>query len=98
MLDTAQEYHWDGAIPYKEKSLTNIENRIKSFGNHGSGTISVRRVDGSGHSMHFSRLSDGSIEVQDGQIAKTYSSIGQALSAEGHDFNQFCKTNPEFKF
>lgn len=91
MLDTANEYHWDGAIPYKEKSLTNIENRIKSFGNHGSGTISVRRADGSGHSMHFSRLKDGSIEVQDGQIAKTYSSIGEALNAEGHDFNQFCK-------
>jgi len=91
MLDTAQEYHWDGAIPYKEKSLTNIENRIKSFGNHGSGTISIRRADGSGHSMHFSRLKNGSIEVQDGQIGKTYSSISEALSAEGHDFNQFCK-------
>ena len=91
MLSSAAEYHWDGAIPYKEKSLTNIENRIKSFGNHGSGTIGVCRADGSGHSMHFSRLSDGSIEVQDGQIGKTYSSIGEALSAEGHDFNQFCK-------
>lgn len=91
MLGTAQEYHWDGAIPYKEKSLANIENRIKKFGNHASGTIGVRRSDGSGHSMHFSRLKDGTIQVQDGQIGKTYSSIGEALKAEGHDFNQFCK-------
>lgn len=91
MLNTAQEYHWDGAIPYKEKSLENIERRIKSFGNHGSGTISVRRKDGSGHSMHFSAISGGRIEVQDGQIGKTYSSIQEALSAEGHDFDQFCK-------
>lgn len=90
MLSTATEYHWDGAIPYKEKSLENIERRIKSFGNHGSGTISVRRADGTGHSMHFSATNKG-IEVQDGQIAKTYNSISEALSAEGHDFNQFCK-------
>lgn len=91
MLSTAQEYHWDGAIPYKEKSLENIERRIKSFGNHGSGTIGVRRADGSGHSMHFSAIAGGGVEVQDGQIAKTYNSIAEALTAEGHDFNQFCK-------
>lgn len=91
MLDTATEYHWDGAIPYKEKSLENIERRIKSFGNHGSGTISVRRADGSGHSMHFSAIAGGGVEVQDGQIAKTYNSIAEALTTEGHDFDQFCK-------
>lgn len=91
MLSTATEYHWDGAIPYKEKSLENIERRIKSFGNHGSGTIGVRRADGSGHSMHFSAIAGGGVEVQDGQTAETYNSIAEALTAEGHDFNQFCK-------
>lgn len=95
MLTTANEYHWDGAISYKEKSYANIENRIKKFGNKGSGVISIRRSDGSGHAMHFSTCLDENtgqrrIEVQDGQNGKIYRNLQQALEHEGHDPNQFC--------
>lgn len=90
MLNSATQYHWDGATVYKEKSYSNIENRIKKFGNHGSGTIGIRRADGSGHSMHFSTISGGKIQVQDGQNGKIYDTLESALSAEGHDPNQFC--------
>ncbi len=89
MLSSAIEYHWDGAVAYKEKSYENIERKIKSFGNHGSGTISIRRSDGSGHAMHFSVVKDR-IEVQDGQIARVYRTLQEALRAEAHDPNQFC--------
>lgn len=90
MLNSATSYHWDGATVYKEKSYSSIENRIKKFGNHGSGTIGIRRADGSGHSMHFSAISGGRIEVQDGQNGRIYSSLSAALTAEGHDPTQFC--------
>ena len=95
MLSSANEYHWDGAISYKEKSYDSIENRIKKFGNKGSGVISIRRADGSGHAMHFSTCLDENtgqrrIEVQDGQTGKIYRHLKQALDAEGHDPNQFC--------
>lgn len=96
MFDSANEYHWDGAIPYKEKSYENIENRIKSFGNKASGVISIRRADGSGHAMHFSSVKDAAtgerrIEVQDGQVAKVYKNLSEALTRQGHDPTQFCK-------
>lgn len=89
MLSSATQYHWDGAVAYKEKSYENIERRIKSFGNHGSGTIGIRRADGSGHSMHFTNVK-GRIEVQDGQNYRVYRTLTDALKAEGHDPNQFC--------
>ena len=90
MLNTATQYHWDGSIPYKEKSYENIERRIKSFGNKGSGTIGIRRADGSGHSMHFTTVKGGRIEVQDGQNGRVYDNLVDALKAEHHDPNQFC--------
>lgn len=89
MLSSAPSYHWDGAVSYKEKSYDNIEKKILSFGNKGSGTIGIRRSDGSGHAMHFSVV-NGHVEVQDGQIGKVYSSLKDALTAESHDENQFC--------
>lgn len=89
MLNSATQYHWDGAVTYKEKSYDNIERKIKSFGNHGSGTIGIRRVDGSGHSMHFTVVK-GRVEVQDGQTGKIYRNLSDALSSESHDPNQFC--------
>lgn len=89
MLSSATAYHWDGAVVYKEKSYANIENKIKSFGNHGSGTIGIRRSDGSGHSMHFTVIK-GRVEVQDGQNGRVYHTIQEALKAESHDPNQFC--------
>lgn len=91
MLSSATQYHWDGAIPYKEKSYENIEKRIKTFGNKGSGVISIRRSDGSGHAMHFSVVKNGRIEVQDGQTGKVYFDLAQALRAQAHDPNQFCQ-------
>lgn len=90
MLNSATQYHWDGAVTYKEKSYENIERKCKSFGNHGSGTIGIRRVDGSGHSMHFTVVK-GRVEVQDGQTGKIYRNISDALQAESHDPNQFCQ-------
>lgn len=89
MLSSANEYHWDGAVTYKEKSYANIEKRCLSFGNKGSGTISIRRSDGSGHSMHFTVVK-GRVEVQDGQSGKIYRNIKDALEYQMHDPNQFC--------
>ena len=96
MLTSANSYHWNGAVDYKEKSYENIENRIKKFGNKGSGTIGIRRADGSGHAMHFSTVKDREsgeyrIEVQDGQVGKIYKTLREALDAQGHDPNQFCR-------
>lgn len=89
MLSSALAYHWDGAVQYKEKSHDNIERKIKSFGNHASGAISIRRADGSGHAMHFTVVK-GRVEVQDGQVGKVYANISEALRAEAHDPDQFC--------
>lgn len=96
MTDSATSYSWDGAVDYKEKSYENIENRIKKFGNKGSGVIAIRRADGSGHAMHFSTVQDFTtkeyrIEVQDGQVGKVYKNLQEALNAQGHDPSKFCK-------
>lgn len=96
MLSSANSYHWDGAVDYKEKSYENIENRIKKFGNKGSGTIGIRRADGSGHAMHFSTVKDKEtneyrIEVQDGQWGHVYKTLAEALHDQGHDPTQFCR-------
>ena len=96
MMSSANAYHWDGAVDYKEKSYENIENRIKKFGNKGSGTIGIRRADGSGHAMHFSTVKDREtgeyrIEVQDGQWGHVYKNLKEALADQGHDPTKFCR-------
>lgn len=85
---TAQEYWFDNAIPYKEKGYENIERRIKKFGNHGQGTIGIRRADGSGHSVYFQHEA-GKTWYCDGQNGNIYSSLKSLLDAEQADLSQF---------
>lgn len=106
MLNSATQYYWDGAVPYKEK-YENIEARISGFGNKGSGEFIARRSDGSGHSVYFEnvRQNDGSYQTiyRDGQIGKSYNSLSKLYEAEGFDKTQFSQitrldnATPNFK-
>ena len=95
MLNSATQYYWDGAVPYKER-FGNIMSRITSFGNKGSGEFIARRADGSGHSVYFSHDLTGSdgkrkLGFFDGQTGEVYDSIESLYDAQGFDKSQFAQ-------
>lgn len=91
---SALQYWFDGARPYKEKSVDSIERRIMSFGRHGKCGISLRRANGAGHSAYCQVERDPNTGqhkpvVYDGQTGTKWGSIGEFLRAEGADLSQF---------
>lgn len=92
-LTSAPQYWFDGATPYKEKSVENIERRMAAFGNKGQGIFSCRRADGSGHALYFQneKQENGQYKpvIYDGQIGKRYTDIKQVFDAENFDSSQF---------
>lgn len=92
---TAGEYWFDGAVPYKEKSIENLEKRMASFGHQGKGMLGCRRADGSGHSIYFQneKGDDGkwSTVIYDGQIGRKYNSVKELFDAESFDDTQFSR-------
>lgn len=92
-LDSATQYYWDGAIPYKEKSVQNIVRRMAGFGNKGSGVLGSRRADGSGHAVYFQNEKgpDGKYRpvIYDGQIGKRYEDVEEYFRLEGFDDSLF---------
>lgn len=94
-LSTAGEYWFDGAVPYKEKSIENLEKRMASFGRQGKGMLGCRRADGSGHSVYFQneRGEDGKYKtvIYDGQIGRKYDSLKDLFDAESFDESQFSR-------
>lgn len=92
-LSTAGQYWFDNAVPYKEKSMENLERRMASFGHQGKGMLGCRRADGSGHSIYFQneKNDDGKWEtkIYDGQIGKRYDSVKELFEAESFDDTQF---------
>lgn len=92
-LTSAGQYWFDGAVPYKEKSISNLQRRLESFGNKGKGMLGCRRADGSGHSIYFQneKGEDGKYHpvIYDGQIARRYTSLADLFEAESFDETQF---------
>lgn len=94
MLNAATEYWFNGAVPYKEKGIENIEARLAKAGHNGYGNISMRRADGSGHAVFFqrSRTENGYVtEFIDGQNGQVYGNLRDLISAEGFDTSQFAR-------
>lgn len=95
VLNTAEEYWFDGAKTYKSKGAQALYQQMKAFGNQGKGTLSIRHKNGGGHAVYFQneRQSDGTIRpvIYDGQIAKKYSSLSEFLRAENADMTQFSR-------
>lgn len=95
VLNTAGEYWFDGAVPYKEKSIENLEKRMASFGHQGKGMLGCRRADGSGHSIYFQNEKDSngkwSTVIYDGQIGRKYNSVKELFDAESFDDTQFSR-------
>lgn len=91
--NTAFQYWFDGAKPYKTKGAAALYSQLESFGNQGKGVINVRHKNGSGHAVYFQmeKSQDGKVRpvVYDGQIAKKYSSLSEFLRAEQVDTTQF---------
>ena len=92
-LSTAGQYWFDNAVPYKEKSMENLEKRMASFGHQGKGMLGCRRADGSGHSIYFQNEKDEDgvwrTKIYDGQIGKKYDNIRDLFEAESFDDTQF---------
>lgn len=84
MLSSATQYYWDGALPYKERSVENVEKRLSAFGHNGSGEISITYKGGSGHSMYFMNERDPETKewksvVMDGQTGERYGSVSDMV-------------------
>ena len=91
-LNSAMEYWFDGAIPYKENSTINAVNRMTKFGNKGKGALGIRHADGSGHSVYFQneRGEDGKYRpiVYDGQIGTRYGTFDEFVQKEHVDVSR----------
>jgi hypothetical protein len=93
VLNSAEEYWFDGAKSYKAKGAQAVYQQLQSFGNQGKGVLSVRHKNGGGHAVYFQmeKQADGKLRpaIYDGQIAKKYDSLSEFLRAENADLSQF---------
>lgn len=92
VLNSAPQYWFDGAVPYKRTGARATYEQMASFGNQGKGTLNIRHANGSGHMVYFQneRGSDGRTRpiIYDGQIATRYDSLSDFLKRESVDLSR----------